>query len=295
MSNSKKVKNGTIIKQDLSQGNFVQTSKTILTNKDLTDSAVRLLQLIGDTPSTTKISLTYYRNLLGWSKAKLTNATKNLIENGYLKINQYPKGTGKGFSYSYTVSFHGNLHFETDKDGNTVKVNGAVKPYSKKDKPTVATEQPKVEVSEEKTAEIKATEKVKLPEQSQSVDEDKEALFFEALIAYNKLTYSPEFEFLVAKNINDNFNVKGLIADAEKFLKDFYNSEIKKLQNPEQNKRAFEATKAWLKKKVFDEFNIQPYTEFVQNIETKYTKMVMMYPPKQKVDYETEQLERTND
>lgn len=273
MLNSKNVKNGTIIKQDLSKGNFVQTSKSILTNKSLSDSAVRLLQLMVDTPSSTKISLTYYRELLGWSKDKLSNATKNLVENGYLKITQYPKGVG--YTYVYTISEYGNLNIVTDETGEIIKIAGAVKPYSKK--LPVTTKNPK----ELATA--------------SEIDESKIQLFSELLETYGELANVPEFESLITKNITNDFNIEGLMTDAEKFLKEFYNTEIKKIKSPEHNKRAFEATKEWLKDQVFNKFNVKPYSEQARDIETKYLMFTMKHPAKQKIDRETELLERTND
>ncbi|WP_418513700.1 hypothetical protein [Corallibacter sp.] len=125
----KELKNGIIIKQDL-KGNFIQTPKSILINPKLTDSAKILLQLLGDIKPNTKISLTYYRELLGWSKNKLNSASKNLKENGFLKVVKHPNGKDNGFTYVYTISEYGNLKPETDNEIITVKNTG--KPHSKR-------------------------------------------------------------------------------------------------------------------------------------------------------------------
>lgn len=98
--------NGTIIRFDYSkQDNFLQISKSIILNKNLTDSALRLLQLIIDTPPSVKISLTYYQKKLSWSKNKLASATKNLKENGYLMITKSKYDN----TYFFNVSEFGNL------------------------------------------------------------------------------------------------------------------------------------------------------------------------------------------
>ncbi len=108
----RKTKNSTAI-IGLDNG-FIQTPKNVITNANLTDSAVRLFQLLIDTPSNSKVSLEYYRKLLNWSKNKLANATKNLQDNGFLKITQNPKGKGNGFSYYYLITSFGNLKSEAD-------------------------------------------------------------------------------------------------------------------------------------------------------------------------------------
>ena len=104
---NKQTKNGNINRVDYTKGNYTQISKTILLNKELSDSGLRLLQLIIDTPTSTNISLTYYQTILGWSNTKRTAAVKNLKDNGYLTISKIKKNNT--YNYFYTVSEYGDL------------------------------------------------------------------------------------------------------------------------------------------------------------------------------------------
>ena len=158
--------NGLIIRLDYSEGNFLQLSKKILTDKNLTDTGLRLLMLLVDTPSTSKISLTYYRNLLGWSKDKLSGATKNLTENGYLKITQHPKETRKDYVYTYIVNEFGTLKTTNDENGHMIKIHGSVKPHSKENNP-----EPKEVVIPPIVIEIKSepTNKIKLEDYFENI------------------------------------------------------------------------------------------------------------------------------
>tara|TARA_R110000782_G_scaffold143342_1_gene236043 strand:+ start:872 stop:1705 length:834 start_codon:yes stop_codon:yes gene_type:complete len=102
---NKQTKNATIIRLDYSKIGYLQIAKTILTNKNLSDSGLRLLQLMLDTPPTKKISLTYYSNILGWSSTKRDAASKNLKDNGFLKIVKSKREN----TYYFTISEYGNL------------------------------------------------------------------------------------------------------------------------------------------------------------------------------------------
>lgn len=81
---------------------FDKISRKITRDTNLTDSAYRLLVLIINNSDDWKINTTYYKNILNWSNTKLSNATKNLIELGYIKRTKINKGN-KGFEYIYEI------------------------------------------------------------------------------------------------------------------------------------------------------------------------------------------------
>lgn len=245
---------------------FVQTPKNVITNANLKDSAVRLFQLLIDTPSNKKVSLEYYRELLGWSKNKLANATKNLQENGFLKITKKEKGKGNGFSYHYTISSFGNLKNETE-----------LKPS---------------EELEEIIEEIQLQETDVEPQNIEtdvetSNDEDENyILTVGALIDYygEKSEYVDELSELYL-----NKDVKAMIKLSNKYLKKFYNDELAKVKNPESNKKAFEALKDWLKVEVFEKNNLlNLYSINNANINAKFLMFGMKYRIERPVDFETE-------
>ena len=82
---------------------FDKISKSITRDIKLTDSAYRLMVLIINNQTDWKINTSYYQKLLGWSNDKLSNATKNLIELGYLTRTKINKGN-KGFGYQYEIN-----------------------------------------------------------------------------------------------------------------------------------------------------------------------------------------------
>jgi hypothetical protein len=113
MSKQKNYKNGFAIQKERNLGNFVTTPKSILLDKNLTDKAKVLFQLLVDTPSDSKISLEYYRNMLGWGgKDTMTNAFENLRLNGYARYEQHLKGKGNGYCYTFVLSEYANLKVE---------------------------------------------------------------------------------------------------------------------------------------------------------------------------------------
>lgn len=115
MSKEKRYKNGLAIQLDRKNGKFITTPKSVLLNKNLTDKAKILFQLLVDTPSDSKISLEYYRKILEWSKDTMTKTFENLRLNGYTRYEKHPKGKDNGFTYSFLLSEYGNLKIE-DKD-----------------------------------------------------------------------------------------------------------------------------------------------------------------------------------
>lgn len=115
MSNKKQFKNGTAIQQDRKSGKFITTPKSLLLDKNLTDKAKVLFQLMVDTPSDSKLSLEYYRKALDWAKGTMTDTFENLRVNGYARYEKHPKGKDNGYKYSYVLSEYGNLKVEEEK------------------------------------------------------------------------------------------------------------------------------------------------------------------------------------
>jgi predicted transcriptional regulator len=84
---------------------FDKISKKLTRDINLTDSAYRLIVLIINNQNDWKINTTYYQKLLGWSNDKLSNATKNLVNLGYIKRTKINKGN-KGFNYQYEINLY---------------------------------------------------------------------------------------------------------------------------------------------------------------------------------------------
>lgn len=240
---TKNLKNGIIIKRNLEGGRFIQTSTSIIKDKRLTDSALRLLQLLGDAIDGTKISLAYYRKLLGWSKDKLSNATKNLRENGYLQMTKKPRGEKNGFSYFYTVSEYGNLQVEKDANGNLKKL-----PYTSHTKKNQA----KSETTKDSIGgSIQLLTPKQYEERAIEILEDVPELLLE-----EKLT-----EVLKIKSVDTD--IKRFEKDIEKFVRDykkecykFYLTKTKGLTG--EISRVQNTYKDWLKEEIFDNNNFKP-------------------------------------
>ncbi|MDK2772187.1 MAG: hypothetical protein KYX68_08195 [Flavobacterium sp.] len=248
------------------ENGFVQTPKNVITNANLTDSAVRLFQLILDTPSNSKVSLEYYRKMLNWSKNKLAKATESLQKNGFLKISKIPKGKGNGFSYHYSISSFGNLKNETD-----LKTS---------------------EELEEIIDEIQLQETDVEPQNIEtvtdnSIDDDELYNYLGTLvdlIDYYGDIYKEEFYPFFAKS-----DLKGMKKVTDKYLKQFYNTELAKVKNPESNKKAFEALKYWLKVEVFEKKNLlRLYPTKYSSINSKFISLKAQYRIERPVDFETQ-------
>jgi hypothetical protein len=245
---------------------FIQTPKNVITNASLTDSAVRLFQLLIDTPSNSKVSLEYYRKMLDWSKNKLANATKSLQDNGFLKIIQQPKGKGNGFSYNYIISSFGNLKTESE-----LKTS---------------------EELEQIIDEIELQETDVKPKSIESVEEtqiDNEEFdnyigTLGSVIDYYGDAYKEEiFSYF------ENSDIKGMKKVTDKYLRQFYNDELAKVKAPESNKKAFEALKNWLKVEVFEKKNLTKlYSINNANINAKFLMYKTKYRIERPVDFETQ-------
>lgn len=252
---------------------FVQTPKNVITDANLTDSSVRLFQLIIDTPSNSKVSMEYYRKMLNWSKNKLATAIKSLQDNGYLKTIQYPKGKGNGFSYNYVISSFGNLKSETE-----IKPTEELEEIIQSSESTFEEEMPVV-----------VDEYIETP--MNDVDFDNYVGSLASLFDYYGEDYIMEIQPLYAKR-----NVKAMEQISIKYLKRFYNAEIAKVKNPESNSKAFKALQNWLKDEVFANKNITKlYSINNSNINAKFLMYKSKYPISRPVDFETEMAERTTD
>jgi len=252
---------------------FVQTPKNVITDANLTDSAVRLFQLILDTPNNSKVSLEYYRKMLNWSKNKLANATKSLQDNGYLKIIQYPKGKGNGFSYNYVISSFGNLKSDIEIKTTEVLEEIIESPESNlvEEVPTIVDEH--------------------IETQMNDVDFENYVGSLVSLLDYYGEDYIMEIQPLYAKR-----DIKAMEQISSKYLKRFYNAEIAKVKNPESNGKAFKALQNWLKDEVFENKNITKlYSINNSNINAKFLMYKSKYPISRLVDFETEMAERTTD
>lgn len=262
---TKNLKNGIIIKRDLKGGRFIQTSTAIIKDKRLTDSALRLLQLLGDAMEGTKISLTYYRKLLGWSKDKLSNATKNLRQNGYLQLTKKPKGEKNGFSYYYTISEYGNLKVEKDENGKLIELPYTA--HSKKNKVKSAT-------SKASTGEsIQSLTQTQYEEKAIEILNDVPKVLLEENLA----------KFVKIKSVDAD--VKRFEKDVKKFVLDYkkecykffvthtkgLSGEITRIQN---------AYKDWLKEDIFDKNNFNP------KYDVKWSHIKLQMKPR-RTDYET--------
>lgn len=248
---------------------FVQTPKNVITDANLTDSAVRLFQLILDTPSNKRVSLEYYRKMLDWSKNKLATATKSLQDNGYLRIIKEERGKGNGFSYKYLISSYGNLKSEAD-----------VKTIEELEE---IIESPETNLVEETQVAV-ADEIVETPISDEELNEYARSLI--SLMDY----YGDDSEFVnEIRPLYGKRDVKGMDRVANKYLKLFYNKEIAKVKNPESNDKAFKVLKDWLKDEVFNNKNItELYSMNTSNINAKFLMYKAKYPISRPVDFETE-------
>ncbi len=242
---------------------FVQTPKNVITDVNLKDSAVRLFQLILDTPNDKKVSLEYYRDMLGWSKNKLATATKSLQDNGYLRITKEERGIGNGFSYKYIISSFGNLKSETE-----AKTNEEL-----------------VEIIESESNFVE-----EVPTVSNEIELPSEADFYNCLGTFADLMdyYGDEYKDEIIA-FYDKKDLKGMEQASKKYLKRFYNAEIAKVKAPDSNKKAFKALQDWLKDEVFNKKNLlNLYSVNNGNINAKFLMYKMKYPIDRPVDFETE-------
>ncbi|MCG2611797.1 hypothetical protein LZZ90_09805 [Flavobacterium sp. SM15] len=245
---------------------FIQTPKNVITDANLTDSAVRLFQLILDTPSDKRVSLEYYRKMLDWSKNKLANATKSLQDNGYLRIIKEERGKGNGFSYKYLISSFGNLKSEAD-----------VKTIEELEE---IIESPETNLVEETPAVV--DEQIETP-----MNDEDYANYVGSLGSL--LDYYGEDYVMEIKPLYDKRDVKGMEKVSTKYLKRFYNEEIAKVKNPESNGKAFKALQDWLKDEVFNKKNItELYSIHTSNINAKFLMYKDKYRINRPVDFETE-------
>lgn len=90
------------IKKTIEEGGFLQIKRQAVVDSKLTDPGLRLLMLMLNNSTDWKINTTYFGRLLGWSPKKLSNATNNLIECGYLTKTKQRQASG-AFVYQYSI------------------------------------------------------------------------------------------------------------------------------------------------------------------------------------------------
>ena len=101
--------NNTIIRVPLSNGDYATLSNRILHHDKISSDAKVLLQILLNNTPEWEINLDYYSKRFGWGKEKQASIVKELKDNGFLTVNKYSLGPGKGFKYLYKISEYGNL------------------------------------------------------------------------------------------------------------------------------------------------------------------------------------------
>ncbi len=106
------------------------------------------------------------------------------------------------------------------------------------------------------------------------------------------LSSHPQYEMILIESDNDLEVFKNGI---KLIQKECYNWEISQLDKnyPKPIKKAYEATKEWLKDMIFNKNTFNYFNNSTRNISEKYLKLVMLY--QKTTDHETELLERTSD
>ncbi len=115
--------NNTIIRVPLSKGDYATLSNRILHHDKISSNAKVLLQILLNNTPEWEINLDYYSKRFGWGKEKQASIIKELKENGFININKYSLGQGKGFKYLYMISEYGDIASTEDLEPN---INEAV-------------------------------------------------------------------------------------------------------------------------------------------------------------------------
>lgn len=99
----KNVNKSTVVQIDPLKKDFTMIPKAILLDTRLSSDAVRLLILMLDNTDEWIMNTTYFSRILKWKSNKLSNATKELIDVGYLIRTKKSLGPKKGFQYIYQI------------------------------------------------------------------------------------------------------------------------------------------------------------------------------------------------
>lgn len=235
--------------------NFVQTPKRIITDRRLISDAKVLYQLIQDTPPNVSPSLSYYYEQLGWGKKKGAKASKNLQENGYLKINKFSNGTS--FTYYFTISDFGNLN-----NNFKVEIKEEIRTPNEVNTKTVET----IPNENYKSLTEKFISNLSLP----LIDK-----FFNDIMNIRQnntkfLKFKTEIEILIKETV-----------DEQRECFKFYKKNTKGLEN--ETKKIQTIYTDWLKEEIFVKGNLEP---------DAYQKWqhIKINNKKKKIDYETQLL-----
>ncbi|OCK42519.1 hypothetical protein BA195_10105 [Tenacibaculum soleae] len=235
---TKKIKNGYITTYSRSEGNYATISNNIINDSRLSDSAVRLLIMLINSPSE-KISMTYYRKKLGWGSEKMSKITKKLAELGYLKGIQYPQG--EKFKYHYNIDETGKLKPSYDDNGNVIVLKNSTKPYTKKEhhKKKETTKQPE-------------------PKKVEIVDNDILKYLIDNVNVDVIEMYQDEFTSIINNVDSYNQQVKDIDALIKKIKLECYNFNINNVSErlSKVSKKASTKFSEYLKKEIFEKFNL---------------------------------------
>jgi hypothetical protein len=257
------MKNKTVIRKKLVNGEFTTIHNSILFDTRLTPNAFRLMTaILSDSDSNFDLSQTLYCKRLKIAKKTFFRAIDNLVECGYLKktdvdkdviIAKIKKANSDKKVYHYTISEYGNLKSESQPETDTekVKLND-------------------VELElEQRNAFLLANQKILID---------------------NQFVYPKTLE-AVKNDIYDVAYYQTLIdeqKEIEKLLKQYYKDVLGWVQDiikPDRPKALIDF-QDWLKDEVFNKRN--PKLDWV-SVRSKYSKLALIkHGKKYKTDYETE-------
>jgi hypothetical protein len=263
------MKNKTVIRKKLINGEFTTIHNSILFDTRLTPNAFRLLTaILSDSDTQFDLSQTLYCDRLGITKKTFFKAIANLEECGYLRkkdvgkdaiIPKIKKANSDKILYHYTISEYGNLKSEF---------------------------QPELEVKPETD-----TEKVELIDYDLQIKKCKAFLLTNKKELFDNDFVYPKTLEAINKDIYDIAFYQNLIdeeKEIEKLLNHYYKDAlgwIEDIIKPDRPKAKIEFEE-WLKEEIFNKRN--PKLDWV-SVRSKYSKLALIkYAKKFKSDYETE-------
>jgi hypothetical protein len=263
------MKNKTVIRKKLVNGEFTTIHNSILFDTRLTPNAFRLMTaILSDSDTNFDLSQTLYCDKLKIAKKTFFRAIHNLVQCGYLKktdvdkdviIPKIKKANSNKKVYHYTISEYGNLKSES---------------------------QPEIEVQPETD-----TEKIELNDAELRL-EIRNAFFLtnKKVLIDNDFVYPKTLEAF--KNEIYDIAIYQNLIDEEKAteisLKLYYKDVLGWIDNiirPDRPKALIDF-KEWLKDEIFNKRN--PKLDWV-SVRSKYSHLALIkYGNKIKTDYETE-------
>lgn len=263
------MKNKTVIRKKLVNGEFTTIHNSILFDTRLTPNAFRLMTaILSDSDTNFDLSQTLYCDRLKIAKKTFFRAIDNLVQCGYLKktdvdkdviIPKIKKANSDKKVYHYTISEYGNLKSES---------------------------QPEIEVQPE-------TDGQNMEIEDSDLELEKRNDFLLAnqkILIDNQFVYQKTLE-AVKNDICDIAYYQTLIdeqKEIEKLLKQYYKDALGWVQDiikPDRPKALIDF-QDWLKDEVFNKRN--PKLDWV-SVRSKYSKLALIkHGKKYKTDYETE-------